>query len=133
MFRSELTVTHLIGTSSYRTKEPLIYEGSLKFIVPVGFIFDGASVPKFLTNILPRSGARYDRAACLHDWLYASHLADRKTADDLFLEAMRSDGVNKFKSWIMYRTVRVFGRKAYQKISDKDAKKLIETLGGEKC
>ena len=133
MSRSELTTTHLIGTNSYRTKEPLIYEGSLKFIVPVGFIFDGASVPKFLTNILPRSGARYDRAVCLHDWLYASHLADRKTADDLFLEAMRSDGVGKIKSWVMYRAVRVFGHKAYQKISDKDAKKLIETLGGEKC
>lgn len=133
MFKTELTVTHLIGTNSYRMKEPLVYEGSLKFTVPTGFIFDGASVPKFLTGVLPRSGARYDRAACLHDWLYASRQTDRKTADNLFLEAMRSDGVGKFKSWIMYRAVRIFGSKAYNEISQKDAEKLIKTLGGEKC
>ena len=113
MFKSDLVVTHLIGTGSYRLKEPLIYDGKIKIVVPAGFIYDGASVPKLFTNVFPKSGARYDRAACLHDFLYATRMFNRKKCDEIFLEAMKFDKMTKWKAWIIYKSVRLFGGKAY--------------------
>ena len=128
MFKSDLVVTHLIGTGSYRLKEPLIYDGKIKIVVPAGFIYDGASVPKLFTNIFPKSGARYDRAACLHDFLYATKLYSRAASDKIFLEAMEADGVNLIARRTIYRAVRMFGRRAWNKVDKDESDKLISTL-----
>ncbi|QCD52795.1 DUF1353 domain-containing protein [Campylobacter sp. RM16192] len=128
MFRNDLVVTHLVGTGSYRLKEALIYVGSDLVVIPAGFIFDGASVPKLFTNIFPKSGARYDRAACLHDWLYATQTTSRKEADDLFLQAMKADGVNWITRKTIYRAVRMFGWSAWRKVNRDEADKLVDSL-----
>ena len=54
-------------------------------------------------------GGGYDKSACLHDALYAGEIFERETCDNLFLEAMESEGVNYFKRYAMYLAVRVFG------------------------
>lgn len=128
MFKNDLVVTHLVGTGSYRLKEALIYAGSDLVIIPDGFIFDGASVPKLFTNLFPKSGARYDRAACLHDWLYATQTTTRKEADDLFLEAMKADGVGTITRRTIYRAVRMFGWSAWNKVKKDEANKLAVSL-----
>lgn len=121
-------VTHLVGTGSYRLKEALIYAGSDLVVIPAGFVFDGASVPQLFTNLFPKSGARYDRAACLHDWLYATQTTSRKEADDLFLEAMKADGVNWATRRTIYRAVRMFGWSAWNKVKKDEANKLAISL-----
>src|SRR5690554_5881085 len=43
------------------------------YIVPAGYIWDGASIPRLLWNIFPPNDPAYWRAACFHDYCY-SHL-----------------------------------------------------------
>lgn len=129
MFDNDLVVTHLVGTGSYRLKESLTFRKSnLSITIPAGFVFDGASVPQLFTNLFPKSGARYDRAACLHDWLYATQFTTRKRADDLFLEAMKADGVGTITRRTIYRAVRMFGWSAWNKVKKHEANKLAISL-----
>ena len=119
MFLNELTVSPMVGTrSTFRVKEDLYYRTSsrIDIVVPKGFVYDGASIPIVLTSLLPKIGLKYDRASCLHDWLYAAtntHNYNRKECDKLFYEAMLSDKVNKNLAKLMYLAVRVFGSKYY--------------------
>lgn len=101
--------------------EPLSYEvGSLGsgrlIVVPAGFATDGASIPRLLTNLLPKWG-RYSRAAVVHDYGYRRigdgdphpHMPDRRAADAVFLEAMLVLGVSRIIAYAMYGAVRAFG------------------------
>ena len=109
MFLSDLVVSPMVGTrNTFRLKEDLIYKLSngMVMVIPKGFVYDGASIPSILTNILPRFGYKYDRASCLHDWLYAAtntHNYNRKECDK----------VNKNLAKLIYLAVRVFGSKYY--------------------
>lgn len=99
------------GEQVYEVIAPLVYENLDKRItVKVGFDFDGASVPQVLwgLGLSPMTGG-YQRAACMHDALYASEYFDRKTCDDLFLQAMKDDGVGFVKRRAMYLAVRAAG------------------------
>lgn len=102
-------------------EEDLVYEND-KYIITVkaGFDFDFASVPKIITNILPKNGQEYDRAACLHDALYASNWLPKSECDRLLYEAMLADGVNKTKAWTMYQAVKWFGGSAYKPNNDSE-------------
>lgn len=80
------------------------------YIIESGFVTDFASVPRSLWNILPPLG-KHNRAALLHDWLYDNRIGTRKIADQLFYNAMVSDGVPKIKAYVMWLGVRIGGRK----------------------
>lgn len=80
--------------------------------VPKNFVTDFASVPQIVQNIFPRIGL-YSKAAIVHDWLYHNHPAGRKWADYIFLEAMKTSGVNLFTRYTLYYMVRMFGRNSY--------------------
>ncbi len=75
-----------------------------------GTLFDGASVPRPLWPLFgsPFVGD-YRRAAVLHDAYYKFKERPRKAVDQMFLEAMRCDGVGRIKSRLMYAAVRAFG------------------------
>ena len=109
-FKTELCLK-VIGEQAYEVMEPLVYEdGEVIIQVNPKFDFDGASVPQALwgLGLSPMTGG-YQRAACLHDALYASEFYDRKTCDELFLAAMESDGVPYKKRMAMFYAVRMFG------------------------
>ena len=109
-FKTELCVK-VIGHQAYEVTQPLIYQTNGMMIqVGVGFDFDGASVPTPLWSLglSPMTGG-YQRAACLHDALYAGEIFEREICDTLFLEAMASDGVCYMKRYAMYWAVRSFG------------------------
>ena len=110
MFKTELQMK-VIGHQAYEVTEPLIYETEgMTIQVGKGFDFDGASVPQALWSfgLSPMAGG-YQRSATLHDALYAGEIFDRSICDDLFLEAMGSDGVGYFKRYAMYWAVRSAG------------------------
>ena len=99
---------------SWILHEPLIWEDEkYQITVKVGFDFDYASIPTIITNLLPKNGQEYDRAACLHDALYASRWLPKAVCDQLFYEAMLVDGVSKLKATLMYNAVKWFGHGAY--------------------
>lgn len=80
--------------------------------VKTGFKTDFASVPRLpLTFALV--GAYGHAAAALHDWLYATRQISRKRADRVFLNALRSSGIARWRAWIMWAGVRLGGRWRY--------------------
>ncbi|MEQ9728501.1 DUF1353 domain-containing protein [Pseudomonas sp. WHRI 8822A] len=80
--------------------------------VPAGFISDFASVPRLpLTYAL--LGAYGHAAAVLHDWLYSTTTLSRAEADRVFLNALRSSGIARWRAWLMYAGVRIGGSPRY--------------------
>lgn len=82
--------------------------------VPVGFITDLASVPRIFWSLLPPNG-KYAKAAIIHDYLYDNALRTKEQADLIFLDAMAVLGVPKWKRWLMYQSVKLFGKGRYGK------------------
>ncbi len=83
--------------------------------VPLGFTTDGASIPAIaqrLTGWKPFEGPQR-WAGIVHDWLYYQDGYDRKRADKIFRDILRSEGATGFRTAAMYWAVRLFGRAAY--------------------
>lgn len=82
--------------------------------MPVGFETDFASVPRWpLTFAL--LGQYGHAAAVLHDWLYSSDLLSRTGADRVFLNALRSSGIARWRAWLMYAGARIGGATRYNR------------------
>ena len=110
-FTEPLTVTKH-GRWWVTAKQFTYYVGedknSVTITVPRGFHTDFASVPRVFWIILPPDG-KYTQAAVLHDYLYSEQICERKTADRIFINAMKVLGVPLWKRRVMYRAVRMFG------------------------
>jgi hypothetical protein len=85
--------------------------------VPKGFVTDYASIPRLALPLIPKIG-RTRKAAVLHDWLYSKdcdlHIS-REKADKIFLDAMRILSVKKWRQYLIYCMVRLFGWLKYKK------------------
>jgi hypothetical protein len=120
------------GRQCVRLLEPLEYrvraDDSEELIVaPAGFETDFASIPFGLRNLFPPLGP-WARPAILHDFLYGtqgtgrfegvrwiSRARDysRAEADGIFREAMAVVGVPVWRRGLMYRAVRLGGRRGW--------------------
>ena len=79
--------------------------------VPEGFIFDGASIPKFGWLILgPPFEPEFIIPACVHDWIceHAETYADRMIGDTIFFKLLTHEDVKYWKRAIMYALVRLY-------------------------
>ena len=111
-------------------QEPLVYEND-KYIITVkaGFDFDFASIPWLLRRVLPKNGKSYDRAAAIHDGLYASQALPKAICDALFLEAMLVDETNETIADAMHLAVKVGGHSAYNDTEELEKyKALVEVV-----
>ena len=111
-------------------QEPLVYEND-KYIITVkaGFDFDFASIPWLLRRVLPKNGKSYDRAAAIHDGLYASQALPKVICDDVFLEAMLVDKTNETIADAMHLAVKVGGHSAYNDTEELEKyKALVEVV-----
>lgn len=118
-FTDELTLTHVnVNWRLWRLEHDLVYEvGSLgsgrEIRVPMGFLTDGASVPRLLWPAYPSWG-QYARAAVVHDYLlWRLHSGDphpegttRRRCDGVFAEAMGVCGVGTLRRAVLYAGVR---------------------------
>lgn len=84
-----------------------------QFSVPVGFYTDFASVPRFMPIAYACLGDTAHEPAVVHDWLYYGAFTDRKTADDIFLEAMKAWGMSPWRYYPIYWGVRAGGWAAW--------------------
>lgn len=77
-------------------------------VIPVGFVFDGASTPRIFWSIIPPFKLT-KRASCVHDWLCknARNSKDRRRADKIFAEALREMGMNPVRVFLGYVGVRL--------------------------
>ena len=88
-------------------------DGADRWVVPDTDVTDLASVPAFLTWLVPRYG-RHTFAALLHDHLQDSTIDDPVTsaqADEVFRDAMADTGVPLLRRWLMWAAVRARTRK----------------------
>lgn len=91
--------------------------------VPAGFLTDLSSVPWWGRWIVSRVGPHLE-ASIVHDWLYVAWQQEKKSsadlsdhmrlfADDVFRRAMKDANVGNFKTWLIYRAVRLGGKKSF--------------------
>ncbi len=83
--------------------------------IPVGYVTDGASIPRFLWSIVGHPLAEYAQSAVVHDIIYGDKRYTRKKCDQIFLEAMKVQGVSLWKRRIIYRALRMFGWVSWNK------------------
>jgi hypothetical protein len=147
-FDSRLSVQEA-SDDTWRVLAPLIWTGTQgdTFTVPVGFVTDFATVPRFLIWKIRPYGP-YTRAAVLHDWLLvelAEWIARRRDfnqgkigvsvtldppatsreVDGIFRRAMEDLGVSWVTRWQMWAAVRLAScfnsRRAYGRQFWRDA------------
>lgn len=85
-------------------------------VIPRGFLFDGASIPKWVPKWI--IGSPFDPefmlAALVHDWLYWSRQWPQEKADDALRGLLLASGVGSLRSGAMHRAVRSFGASRYK-------------------
>ena len=97
-------------------------------IIPEKFITDFASTPRIFYPVFPPIGI-YNKAAMVHDYLYSVDckiLVSRIDADLFFLQAMEVLGVKKWKRFLMFYAVRIFGRKHFRKNGQRNKRTIIK-------
>ena len=131
LFKTELiTKRDMREDFAWILQEPLIYENEYYIVtVKAGFDFDFASIPWILRRVLPKNGKSYDRAAAIHDALYAAQALPKVTCDAIFLEAMLVDKTSEAIADAMWFAVKVGGHSAYNDTEELEKyKTLIEVV-----
>ena len=87
--------------------------------VPREFVTDLASIPRAIRSMVTKDGPNR-WAAIVHDYLYSlkgkgPKGLPRKVCDDIFMEAMIDLKVPKWKRMAMYRGVRLWGWRTWNK------------------
>lgn len=106
--------TEQIARTSWRLTDDLVY-GDIT--IPKGFITNYASIGVFhnvfLFPIYALFSGYGNYASTVHDYLYTFHKMSRKDADEVFYQALRSEGVAHWRAWLMWAGVRIGGKRAY--------------------
>jgi hypothetical protein len=106
--------------------EELLYikDDGTRLKAPIAGTTDGLSVPRCVQNIIPATGGDWF-SGVLHDSAYRNQMQaysnntwmpanyTQEQADDLILEAMKSQGVGFVMRHTIYRALRMFGSHAY--------------------
>lgn len=94
-----------VDAKTFRLSQPFRYDdGTTRLKVPEEDVTDLASVPRFLTWLVPRYG-RHTLAALLHDNLQGHPTISSEEADRLFRDSMGRTGVPLARRWLMWSTV----------------------------
>lgn len=103
------------GNSKIKLIEPILFWiGYNLFEVPVDFISDGCSVPKFLWDLIcPCIDQRTLKPAIVHDYLYSTHIATRLQADNLFFIDLLENHFPLHKAALAWLGLRLFGKSHY--------------------
>lgn len=88
--------------------------------IPVGFVYDKASVPRFVWWYIPRDDRHINIAALIHDYLYVTQQVEskwivRKEADKHFHGIILQSGMRPVKAKAAYLGVRAGGWRFYNK------------------
>ena len=81
--------------------------------VPVGFVTDFASIPRFFWSAL-RPDGNYAYAAVVHDYLYWEQSRPKEIADKIFQLAMEDFRINRLTITALYEAVSLFGGPAWE-------------------
>ena len=92
--------------------EDIKKEKIYSFIIPKGYCFDGASVPRFFWRIVgSNTDNKFLVAAMVHDYMCENHSCidyDREFSTKVFNSLLIVGGVGKFKRFMMKNSVDIF-------------------------
>lgn len=118
---NESTIKIAIETTNnnrlFELLEPLPIEiNDTPYVIPIGFVSDGQSVPRCLWILLdaPICGVTLI-PSIKHDWLYKMQITTRKQADQIYLQDLINSGWKRWKCRLTYVGLRWFGWKAWNK------------------
>jgi hypothetical protein len=117
-FTENLIVSPLPDGKQWVTRREFYYDVGDKdsgdrICVPIGFVTDFASIPRFLWWLFPKWG-KYGNASVIHDYLYSTRLRSRREADAIFYEGMIVLQTPRWQARLIYLAVRWFGWIAYR-------------------
>lgn len=102
------------GENSWRMIEPLVYvtKSNLQIVVPVGYVHDLASVPRWAWRIVRPDHPTARRPSVVHDYIYTdlTKYLTKKEADNIFYEALLEEGTGRVLAWLMWAAVSVGGK-----------------------
>ena len=107
-----LLVTRRLGDGDRQLTEPLVYRYSGQEItVPVGFVTDFATIPRYAWTLIGPPGGKYAESAVVHDYLLqypmlGERKLTRKDCDGIFLDAMKSQHIAWWRRKVMWASVR---------------------------
>ena len=100
-----------------------------EFRIPLGFSWDGASIPRLTWSIIgDPTEPDFWAASLIHDWLYLTHHTARSTADECIFQALRQCDVSLWRARTIWGAVRVFGWCAWGMTAD-DKAQISRILG----
>ena len=122
----------ILGTRHWEIAKDFEYElNGTKYIIPSGFKFDGASIPKFLHTFLSPVGVLL-LGGLVHDYAYkyaalqpkkgALLLLDQKKADEIFRDINIEINRFYFMNYLAYWSLRLGGFMAWNKHRKVNAK-----------
>ena len=122
----------ILGTRHWEIANDFEYElNGTKYIIPSGFKFDGASIPKFLHTFLSPVGVLL-LGGLVHDYAYkyaalqpkkgALLLLDQKKADEIFRDINIEINGFYFMNYLAYWSLRLGGFMAWNKHRKVNAK-----------
>lgn len=106
---------------NYLIDKPLIIAvNDREITIPKGFKTDLASIPRFFYFLFSPNETETVCPAILHDYLYScGGWVKRKYADDVLHSFLLERGYPKYKSFLFYFTVRIFGGSHFEKRNNK--------------
>ncbi len=79
--------------------------------IPVGFITNGANIPRIFWSLIPPNKSDIMPAVAIHDYL--TDLKDYRLADDMFEECLKDLEVNKIVRIVIISSVRSYHKLRY--------------------
>jgi hypothetical protein len=90
-----------------------------------GFLTDYASVPR-LPILYTFFGDTAHKSSVVHDWLYHHHeICDEQTANKVFFEAMKVEGVVSWRRFFMYLGVKLGGSSSWKEDANGKGRKIV--------
>ena len=84
-------------------------ERGVKFTIKKGFVWDGASIPRIAILTGQKMEPDLIKPSLAHDYLYRFGLCSRRTADKIFYDLCRHNGMSVFRAGKMLTALRAFG------------------------
>lgn len=108
--------------AEWTAKIHLVDEGTLHFTIRPPYWTDLASVPRPLRGAFDNGSGEFGVlvASQVHDMLYSTHWTSKDFADQLLHSILRYYGMSKFKAWLYYQAVHLFGDSAWEIISEEE-------------
>ena len=126
----------ILGTRHWEIANDFEYElNGTKYVIPAGFKFDGASIPKFLHTFLSPVGVLL-LGGLVHDYAYkyaalqpkkgAVLLLDQKKSDEIFRDINIEINGFYFMNYLAYWSLRLGGFMAWNKHRKVNAKMKVK-------